>query len=69
MGVDAADFDEDGNLDLVLSNFKGERFSLYHNDGQELFSDWATQTPIGEATRVLAGGRGFLITTMTGTWT
>jgi enediyne biosynthesis protein E4 len=55
MGVDAADFDEDGNLDFALSNFNGERFSLYHNDGHELFSDWATQTPIGDASRMLAG--------------
>ncbi|PYV04275.1 MAG: hypothetical protein DMG26_07925 [Acidobacteria bacterium] len=55
MGVDAADFDEDGNMDVALANFSGEEFSLYHNDGHELFSDWANQTPIGEATRMLSG--------------
>jgi hypothetical protein len=55
MGVDAADFDQDGKLDLALTNFVGEAFSLYHNDGHELFSDWAPQTPIGEATRMLSG--------------
>jgi len=55
MGVDAADFDEDGNLDFALANFSGEEFSLYHNDGQELFSDWAKQTAIGDATRPLSG--------------
>ena len=55
MGVDAADFDEDGNMDVALANFSGEEFSLYHNDGHELFSDWANRTPIGEATRMLSG--------------
>ena len=55
MGVDAADFDEDGNLDLSLSNFSGEEFSLYHHDDDLLYSDWAKQTSIGDATRALSG--------------
>ncbi|HEV2492005.1 MAG TPA: CRTAC1 family protein [Terriglobia bacterium] len=55
MGVGAADFDQDGKLDFVLTNFNGEQFSLYHNDGHELFSDWASRLPIGDATRTLSG--------------
>lgn len=55
MGVDAADFDEDGRVDYALTNFVGEEFSLYHNDGHELFSDWAHQATIGEASVMLSG--------------
>lgn len=33
MGVDFADYDNNGWLDLVVSNWRGETFSLYRNDG------------------------------------
>ena len=55
MGVDAADFDEDGYLDLVLTNFSGEQFSLYHYEDHGFYSDWASRTAIGETTRPLSG--------------
>jgi hypothetical protein len=50
MGVDSADFDNDGWQDLFVANIDGERFSLYHNDGNETFTDradesWHRQAP------------------------
>ena len=33
MGVSAADYDLDGNLDIVKTNFAGDTPSLYHNQG------------------------------------
>src|SRR5438045_1804518 len=55
MGVDSADFDGDGRQDLFVANVDQEMFSLYHNDGQELFSDVAYQNDVARSTRVLSG--------------
>ena len=37
MGVDAADYDNDGHPDLVVTNFENEPNSLYHNRGAGFF--------------------------------
>ncbi len=55
MGVDSADFDGDGRLDLFVSNIDHEFFSLYHNDGNETFTDWAPRSGIAPSTRLLSG--------------
>ena len=55
MGVDAADYDQDGWLDLFEANVDHELFSLYHNDKDEAFSDVALLSGIGNATRMLSG--------------
>ena len=55
MGVDAADYDHDGWIDLFEANVDHEMFSLYHNDKNEAFSDAALPSGIGEATRMLSG--------------
>jgi enediyne biosynthesis protein E4 len=39
MGVDAADFDRDGDDDLLVTNLFGEGMALYVNDGFGLFED------------------------------
>jgi hypothetical protein len=39
MGVDAGDYDGDGRLDLVKTNFAQDYTSLYRNEGQGLFVD------------------------------
>lgn len=55
MGVDAADYDQDGWIDLFEANVDHEMYSLYHNDKNEAFSDAALSTGIGAATRLMSG--------------
>jgi hypothetical protein len=39
MGVDAADYDADGDVDLFMTHLTGETNTLYVNDGQGWFED------------------------------
>jgi len=55
MGVDAVDFDEDGQQDLLVANISRERYSLYHNVGHNTFVDVANPTGIGMATVMYTG--------------
>jgi hypothetical protein len=55
MGVDAADFDNDGWEDLFVANVDQEMFSLYRNNGDETFRDDAHAHGIAQATRLLSG--------------
>ena len=55
MGVDAADYDQDGWIDLFEANVDHEMYSLYHNDKNEVFSDASFPTGIGAATRLMSG--------------
>jgi hypothetical protein len=50
MGVDAADFDSDGDTDLFLSHLDGEPSVLYQNLGNGLFEDVSVKTGLGEMT-------------------
>src|SRR5438094_125093 len=55
MGVDSADFDGDGWLDLFVANVDQEKFSIYRNNRDETFRDLAMATGIGHATLLLSG--------------
>ena len=55
MGVDAGDINGDGRQDLFVANVDQEMFSLYRNDGNELFSDVANFHGVAQATRLLSG--------------
>jgi len=55
MGVDAADYDQDGWIDLFEANVDHEMYSLYHNDKDEVFSDVANPYGIGASTRLMSG--------------
>ncbi len=47
MGVDFGDYDNDGRLDLIVTNFQGQTNTLYYNEGNELFSDLSYASKIG----------------------
>jgi hypothetical protein len=59
MGVSAADYDLDGNLDIVKTNFAGDTPSLYHNDGDFNFEDATFPAGLGLHTQFLGWGCGF----------
>ena len=55
MGVDAADYDQDGWLDLFVANVDHESFALFQNNKDESFTDVAIQTGIDALTSRLSG--------------
>jgi hypothetical protein len=59
MGVSAADYDLDGNLDIVKTNFAGDTPSLYHNIGDGNFEDATFAGGLGRHTQFLGWGVGF----------
>ena len=59
MGVSAADYDLDGNLDIVKTNFAGDTPSLYHNQGGANFEDATFTAVLGAHTQFLGWGCGF----------
>jgi len=59
MGVSAADYDLDGNLDIIKTNFAGDTPSLYHNQGGANFEDATFSAGLGAHTQFLGWGCGF----------
>jgi hypothetical protein len=47
MGVDAADYDNDGDVDLFITNYENEPSSLYSNNGDGTFTDASFSSGIG----------------------
>jgi hypothetical protein len=39
MGADFGDYDNDGDIDLIVTNFQGQTNTLYRNDGAGMFMD------------------------------
>jgi hypothetical protein len=60
MGVAAIDYDCDGKLDIVKTNFAGDTIDLYRNLGGMVFEDQTFQAGLGKNTRYLSWGVGFL---------
>ena len=59
MGVSASDYDRDGRLDIVKTNFAGDTSSLYRNTGNNTFEDMTFQSGLGRVTRFLGWGAAF----------
>jgi enediyne biosynthesis protein E4 len=59
MGVSVGDYNRDGNLDLVKTNFAGDTDSLYTNLGDGTFEDHTYMSGLGVNTRYLGWGVGF----------
>ena len=60
MGVALGDFNRDGLLDIVKTNFAGDTDSLYMNLGDGTFEDHTYLSGLGVNTRYLGWGVGFL---------
>ena len=56
MGVAVADYDEDGNLDIVKTNFSDDIPNVYHNNGDGTFEDRVLQSGLGGHTRYVGWG-------------
>lgn len=55
MGADMADYDNDGNLDITVTNFSGEYNSLYRGTGKDLFVDVTGETGLVQPTLPFLG--------------
>jgi enediyne biosynthesis protein E4 len=55
MGVDSADFNDDGWQDLFVANLDREDFAIYRNNRDGTFDDLAIPMGIAKATRSMSG--------------
>jgi len=55
MGVDAADFDGDGDLDLFMTHLDRETNTLYVNDGTGMFTDRTVELGLAQASKRYTG--------------
>jgi len=59
MGADSVDYDGDGLLDIVKTNFSDEMPSLYHNEGKGFFADVTVPAGLAGETTSVKWGTGF----------
>ncbi len=55
MGIDAGDFDNDGDEDIVITNQTGEGITLYVNTGSGVFDDWGMSSELRQASLSYTG--------------
>ncbi len=55
MGVDSADYNQDGWMDLFVTNLDREMFSMYRNNRDQTFDDDASRNGVGAATKLMSG--------------
>lgn len=55
MGADMGDINQDGRLDLIVTNIDYEMNNLYENDGDALFSDVTVVSGLGQVALLYSG--------------
>jgi hypothetical protein len=55
MGVDFADYDNDGYPDLVITDLANQKYALYHNECDGTFDDRTNASDIGSITMLHSG--------------
>jgi hypothetical protein len=55
MGVDSADYNQEGWMDLFVTNLDREMFSMYRNNRDQTFDDDAPRNGVGAATKLMSG--------------
>ncbi|HKV61359.1 MAG TPA: CRTAC1 family protein [Candidatus Acidoferrum sp.] len=60
MGAYAADYDGDGSLDIIRTNFSDDTPTLYHNNGDGTFTDVTDEAGLGSSTQLLGWGATFV---------
>ncbi len=60
MGVAIADYDEDGHVDILKTNFSDDIPNLYHNNGDGTFDDQVYQSGLSVHTEYLGWGIHFI---------
>ena len=55
MGVDCADYDNDGYIDVLVTNLSNEKYALYRNNGDLNFTYATNTSGIGQITLLNAG--------------
>ncbi len=60
MGVSVGDYDLDGHLDVLVTNFSDETPTLYHNDGIGAFTDTTFAAKLGRERKYVSWGVGLV---------
>jgi enediyne biosynthesis protein E4 len=55
MGVDAADYDDDGNIDIFITALSNETYPLYNNNGDGTFTYVTNTAGVGQITLLYSG--------------
>ena len=55
MGVDFADYDNDGWPDIVMTNLSGQKYAIYHNSGDGTFSYESLNSGLGAISQTYSG--------------
>jgi hypothetical protein len=55
MGVDVADYDNDGWPDIVMTNLSGQQYAIYHNSGDGTFTYESLNSGLGAISQPYSG--------------